>query len=256
MRPYYISKINFQLCIADIRMNDVPLYKGSSEGQIAVNYPSNQCILESGIQTISVNIKPLYGQLSLSEDSHCYVEVWLCNVDSLKIEFVKKVSDISFDVNGEGEFPITYKKSTFEAEVPYVITRWSDCISLKEIDSLFSSVKTYYDNIGKMVQKRDFTIYNSILTEREREVGVALYLTQSQVEERIFSLQKYLTNEYEYVQIKNDCFLHFYAAGKAVSLLMADMSSALKFVNKSTGTSINVNVMLGYKRGFTHFVIV
>ena len=65
--PYYTIDFNIVLCNVDIKVNDISIFSMEIDGQMATRIPANNAIFKSGVQRLSIELKPLAGETQFRE---------------------------------------------------------------------------------------------------------------------------------------------------------------------------------------------
>ena len=254
---YYIAKLFIRHCRADIRINDVPLFKQEVDADLTLEMPINYLIESSGSQLLTIQIYPNTGKLLLSSDTKCNVEIWRYDGSDLKIIPLEHICSSSLSVNEtERTLPAKFDKQLFISFVSYQNFRWSDCEVIKDRPNLASEVTTYFQNIGKLLANRQYELYSEYVIDRDRKISIALSLDDDEANSRNQMLFECLSNGFVLQPIKGEKKLQFYANERLVTILEEDMRSALRFYNVETGEILAIELLLGIRKGDNSFAII
>lgn len=246
---YYIAKVSVRQCMADIRINDVPLIRKSIDADLTVEIPINYLIESSGKQTLTLQILPLVESVSLRQGAGISVEIWRYDGSGFKIVPIEQVCSYSLSVGEEDkEFPYKYDKNIFIANVSYQIKRWSDCEVIKERAKIASAVADFYQEIGQILANKQYSLYLELIRNRERNICTALSQEEKDTNRRNELLFDCLDTGFVLQPTKGNR-LHFYANNRIVTVLYKDMKSALRFINEETGEILAIELLLGIKEG-------
>ncbi len=245
---YYVARIFARRCFADIRINDVPLIRQDVVEDLSADMPINYFIESSGIQNLSLQITPVLGNISFSEGAECSIEIWKYDGSKEKIYPIKPVCASTLKVDkGELGLPLKMDKRMFDAEVSYHINRWDKCKVLNKSRELSAVVITYFQNIGQILEARQYGRFAELIMEREANICNALGVDKRDSDARNKILFECIDNGFIICPIKESKFLEYYANGRIVTLLDKDMKSALRFKNYETGELLVMDILLGIK---------
>lgn len=256
MINYYIAKLYIRHCMADIRINDVPLLRQYIDAELTSEMPVNYLIESSGIQEFKVNICPLLGGLSLHPNAMCVVEIWRYDGSDFKIIPIEKICSSSLSVDEtEGVIPIKHHRELFIAEVSYQIKRWSNCEKIPETQNVKQAVIQYYQNISQLLARKQYNNFWEFVRERDNSINIALSLDEEEINNQNHMMFDYLDNGF-IVQPVKDALIHYYANGRIVALLDKNLRSALQFINQDNGEVMDIELLLGIKKGYNNFSII
>lgn len=260
MFNYYVAHIGITDCIADIRLNDVPIFMGEVDGYQSFSIPLNPCIDHNGIQMLTVMMLPPFDATDIKEKT-------LSNEGSIRVE-VSLFDVVDGMLQGGGTVVSSYieggallsalkiDNKPFEARIDYPVKRWSDCMRLDDGRDLKPAVLTFYNRIGKMLKNGQYGMYESMVLKREKEIVYSLGLDEKEIAKRQRMLEDAISNGFEFVDIQGDEQLLYFAGGRALSLRTVEKKPALRFYNKETGGFLGVDIMIGIKNGSSTFSII
>lgn len=247
---YYIAKIAARQCLADIRINDVPIFRRVVDGDLTVQSPINYLIESSGRQSLTVQLLPVVGDVRLRQGAMCNVELWRYDGSGPKIIPMEQVgsSDV---VVGEGDQLVPYKhdKILFYADVSHRISRWSDCVVLENNRQTANAAGQFFEMIGEMLANRQYDRYTQLISQRENDICTALSLDEKETRRRNEMLFGLLDKGLEWQPMQGNLRLMLYANKRVVTIVDRDMKSALKFKSKETGETLSLELLLGRKIG-------
>lgn len=247
---YYIAKVFVRHCLADIRINDVPLLKQNVDADLTAEMPINHLIEHSGHQVLTLHVYPKLGELTLNSGAQCSVEIWRYDGSGPKIIPIEQVCSSSLAV-GEADktLPSKYDNKSFLADVSYQIQRWSDCEEITDSRKVASEVASLYQKIGKMLANKQYNQYLELLKNREQAICKALSLDEDEASLRNQMLFECLDEGFVLQPLKGGKQMHFYANKRIVTVLDDDLRSALRFQNEETGEVLAIELFLGIKKG-------
>lgn len=254
---YYIAKIFVRHCRADIRINDVPLFKQEVDADLTLEMPINYLIESSGSQMLTVQMYPNTGKLLLSSGSKCSVEIWRYDGSGFKIIPLEQICSSMLSVNEtEKTLPTKYDEQIFISNVSYQNIRWSNCEEIKDRPNLASEVTAYFQYIGQLLANREYEKYNQYVRDRDWKISTALSLDDEEANSRNQMLFKCLDNGFVLQPIKGEKKLQFYANNRLVTILEEDMRSALGFKNVETGEILAIELLLGLRKGHNSLAVI
>ena len=246
---FYMAKVSVRQCMADIRINDVPVLRKNVEGDLMVQVPINYLIETSGQQTLTIRVSPILGDISLRQGALCSVEVWRYDGSGHIIAPKGQACSLELIV-GESDMmsPYKYDISRFYADVSYQIIRWSDCEEIDDSRKISSPVAEFYQEFGQLLANKQYDQYMKLVRNREVNVCTALSLDEEETNKRNQILFNCLDNGFVLQPMKGGK-LQFYANKRVVTVLNKDMKSILRFLNEETGEVLAIELLLGIKKG-------
>lgn len=257
IRNYYTAKIFVRKCIADIRINDVPLFSGIIKGDLSIERPMNYLIESSGLQTITANMYPAYLSVSFPPEAECSVEIWRCDGSGHKIVQLETACSIVLKAGEKGIMPpVKTEKKSFFAEVGYQIARWSACDVLGRSKTISPIVANFLKNTWNMLAAKQFDRYAEIINRREQNICTSLYLDTAEIGARNRMLFDCLSNGFEPMPLSGHKKLQYYAGRRIVSVIGDDMKPALQFKNPFTGEILSIELLLGIPNGHKELCVI
>ena len=254
---YYIAKIAVRQCLADIRINDVPIFRRVVDGDLTVQSPINYLIESSGQQNLTVQLLPVIGDVGLRQGAMCSVELWRYDGSGLKIIPLEQVGSSEIVV-GEGNQIMPYKHDAilFYADVSHRISRWGDCVALENNRQTANAAGEFFEMIGKLLANREYDRYTQLISKRENDICTALSLNEKETRRRNEMLFGLLGKGLEWQPMRGSLRLMLYANKRVATIVDSDMKSALKFVNETSGEILAIDLLIGKKKGSDIFCIV
>lgn len=254
---YYIAKIAARQCLADIRINDVPIFRRVVDGDLTVQSPINYLIESSGRQNLTVQLLPVIGDVRLRQGAMCSVELWRYDGSGSKIIPLEQVG-ASEIVVGEGNQMMPYKHDTilFYADVSHRISRWGDCVALENNRQTANATGEFFEMIGKLLANRQYDRYTQLISKRENDICTALSLDEKETRRRNEMLFGLLDKGLEWQPMRGSLRLMLYANKRVATIVDSDMKSALKFVNETSGETLALDLLIGKKKGSDSFCVV
>lgn len=254
---YYLAKISVRQCLADIRINDVPVVRKSVDADLTVQVPINHIIEASGQQALSVQLLPLMGSISFLQGAMCTVEIWRFDGSGRKLIPIEQVcSSKILIMESDTKLPYRNNKSMFYAEVDHRIMRWADCVELYKNRQTAEAVGAFFQSIGKMLADRQYDRFADLTRKRETDICTALALETQEVGERNEMLFNILEKGFVWQPMKGSKTLQLYADKRVATIIDSDLKSALKFVNERTEETLAIELLIGKKKGTDIFCVV
>lgn len=254
---YYIARLVIKHCFAEIRINDVPIFKQNVNADLTLEIPINYTIEYSGLQTLKNQIYPEFGHTYISPQAKSHVEIWRYDGSSTKIVPQEQVCKSLLSIDKENKIiPLKSDSKIFISNVAYQIERWSACEEIKDIKLISTEVIEYYNKIGKLLERKQFDEYLRYIKERECNICTALYLDENEISKRNDILFQYLNNGFILKPMTHKKQIQSYANNRIVTILDYDMRSALRFFNPETGEILAIELLLGRKHGQNSLCII
>lgn len=212
-------------------VNDMPAFSHFEPSPLSISFYVNHAILSAGIQDIELKLYPQYKDKNsqyeyLSDSIKVQVNVleitWAKDGHHSKpiMQYELENDEESLSMIRKGNIKELKKKITFQADVPYVLTGWSESQDLRKEnrEALLTEVVEVYKKRWNDFSKRDSN--NIWLTEvaRDRELYQCDYLSKEEIVNKRKSLTKFLDSEFEMVPLE-DYELCIFGHGKVVGLV-------------------------------------
>lgn len=252
---YYMIDFSASACLFEIRVNDYPVIHMNVEGQVGSTIPINYAILKSGIQSISVTILPNIGELQMHPKSEVKFNIKLFDVAN-DFVFQKQFGDYQSKAVEEQKLPIIKYANVFEAEVTYKLDAWQNGVDLNDIDDCKEKLELAYDKIIKMIQNNQFDDYTKLISKREENMAISMYLTKTESEARISELSDDFKSGFKIQPISQDAVMFVCAENKVAFLKKINGESALFLKNEDTEEELILDISFYIPEGKKKFVVI
>lgn len=232
--PFYELEIKTANCNIEILINNIPIFSYYENGSIAVDYPINDAILNSGKQSIEVKILSATEQENIFKYAICELKIFVkeANIEASGRSLVYEIPVIDFK---EKKLPIYKNVDSFVANVPYKNVGWENSIDLKKIDEnlLIKELEDRLQKIISIYNSRNQKEYEQFFIDRNIEHNRSFYLTFDEIKENKESIFYGLPEKIESIN-KSLYKLVFYGSDKLVSLQAKDQPPGFVFesINK------------------------
>lgn len=261
-RPAYYVRFGNNGCLFDLRINDVYTEKMTYPGRIGGTIkPINTEILKSGKNKVSLRIYPFSGEQMITERKPFHLQVIYKDFAlPLGERPWHTVLEMPAIIVPEEGLPYYEYEAEFEAEVPYQITGWSDCIDLRQVPDIEQKVVEEFKRIRGLMVDRKFDELEALLEFKNYDVGIPLYETSQYQQdswiEYIADIKEGDTDEWQPIE---DYELVFYADGRLVTLESKKergAPSALLWLQYGGETyrSVYFDMRLGVRKGTDKFI--
>lgn len=174
--PIYNFEIKAFYCLVELTINDVLVFSHYEEnGSIWVDWPINQYILDSGIQSFEVKVLPYKDHDTLFEKAQ--LEIGIHAISESGSERIEVLEKKEVNIPNKAELPFFILKGLFTATVPYKNTGWKASVDLKKEDEkkLLAEILQWNSKLLNVYTSSDIKEYNVIYGEREKEFATAYY---------------------------------------------------------------------------------
>ncbi len=153
-KSFYEFEIKTANCLIEILIDDFPCFSNYKDGGMAVDYPINDAILQSGKHIITVKIFNSKEGEIISKYANCELKGFVkeANAEASGRNLIHEFPAFNFK---ENNLPILVQTSAFQAEVPYTNLGWAKSFDLKNIDEK-EVLRELNDNLSKITE-----IYNT-----------------------------------------------------------------------------------------------
>lgn len=245
--PIYYLEIKAFHCYVELWLNDIIVFAHyEKNGSIWVDWPVNQFILESGMQSYEVRLLPYDGETKLAEQAEAEFGIHAIEAitENERIEIIEKAS---VDIQNNNNLPLFVKKGSFPATVPYKNDGWKNSVSLANEDEkkLLNEVLTWNEKLLNIYKTSDIVEYNKIYLQRETEYANAYNIPLVQNSQNIFH-SKFKDLE----SLENDLYqIGIYGNGKLVSLKLPQELPGFTYQPVSKDEeSLGVSLLLFFHR--------
>ena len=254
--PYYTLNVRATACLAEIRVNDYPVFSWETTRQVSIPMiPINYAILESGIQSISVTVLPNTGETWLDPASGLKFSIELYDANSFELD--KEIAEYRSEPVGENEQSIIEYTDTFQADVPYKLDAWQTGINLKELDDCRKKLEEAYDNLFNLIQAGELEIFRQMISKRELKMATAMYLSKEESDKRIDELIDDLMNpDFKIQPIPENAVMVLYANNKVATLKKTTGEHVLSLINSETGEELTLDILFYIPEGKEEFEII
>lgn len=214
--PIYYLEIKAFHCYVELWLNDIIVFAHyEKNGSVWVDWPVNQFILESGIQSYEVRLLPYVGETKLSE--HVQVEFGIHAIEAItEDERIEVIEKAPVDIQNNNNLPLFVKKGNFLANVLYKNDGWKNSVSFVNEDKkkLLNEVLAWNQKLLNVYKTSDILEYNRIYLQRETEYAKAYNIPFVQNSQNIFH-SKFKDLE----SLENNLYqIGIYGNGKLVSI--------------------------------------
>ncbi|MFW0714712.1 hypothetical protein [Pedobacter sp. N23S346] len=254
-QPYYMIDFSASACFFEIRVNDYPVIHMNVEGQVASNIPINYAILKSGTQFISVTILPNLGDLELHPKSEVKFNIKLfdCANDFV---FNQQFGDYKSEIVGEKKIPLLKYVNSFKAEVPYQLDAWQNGKDLKNINHCREKLELAYRKSARIIKDGRFDDYNKLISKREENVAVSMYLSKGESRARFTELIADFKSGFNISPIPKDSLMFLCADNKVAFLKKVNGESALYLENSETQEELMLDISFYIPEGREEFEVI
>jgi hypothetical protein len=248
--PLYQIKVKTNNCY-QILINDFPVYSYYDELSGKIGFNINSAILKSGEQDLEIRIFPSYIEGDLQNE---YL--------SSKDYFTLEIQQTAWDKQGSLEKPkvifsyerpekdslgeyVNYnnlkyykEKFTFNANVPYELTGWSESEDLTKVEGVKDKALNFYKKVIESFNRKDYDLFNTLYLKADNEWYQSEYFPLTTIEKYQNSLYK---NNFEGLSIyKLENFrVSFYCNNRIIALESlsgknrGNSSFAYEYINNS-----------------------
>ena len=254
-QPCYMIDFSASACLFEIRINDYPVVHMNIEGQVSTMIPVNFALLETGIQSISATVLPNIGDTQLHPKSELRFNIKLFDVTNDFI-FDKQFGDYQSEAIGEKKLPLIKYVNSFQADVPYKLEAWQRGRSLKDVDDCRKKLESAYNKISKMIQDGQFDTYKQLISKRENNMAISMYLTKEESEKRIEELVKDFNSGFKVQPVSKEAVMFLYANNKVAMLKKSNGEPALYLENTETEEELMLDISFYIPEGKEDFEII
>ncbi|EJL74650.1 hypothetical protein [Chryseobacterium populi] len=253
--PFYLAELQVRNCQAELFINDVPCFDHYKEGGMAVDWPVNGYILNSGKQFFTIKAHCFEHEDRISKHASIDLKITVRDAFDFSIpkQTVKQHFHISFE---EKDTPMYTTGDFFEAEVPYYLEGWKNSFSFSDYingdnpvkDNLVEEIKEYYETFYQIIKNRNTDQYNVINNQRFEEITTVFYLSEDEKAARrkaILNSSRQDVNKIDFSEYS----LHFYGnRNQVVGMKINDQPCGFVFENNE-GMIITELALFHLKKG-------
>lgn len=254
--PFYEVEIKTRGCVVELLINDIPSFSNYKEGDMAVDWPINECISKSGVQLFNIKVKKYPDEEVFNKKAKIFFKVFVRDAYKSTVlnDFQKEVPRILlFElplINFEDKEVQKYTyASHFRAMVPYELNSWENSVSLlnDEKDSLLSELYTWYNKFYNIFKNTDETEYHKITADRFNDLAEVFYLdtkSKNEVASRMFSSIHSSIEKVPFI----GCELNVFGNGKLVGLKFPNEPYGFKYKSSVEGKPNFVELLLFHRK--------
>jgi hypothetical protein len=256
-QPYYIIDFSAVSCMFEIRVNDISVIWMNIPGQVSTRIPINFSISKTGIQEVTVKLLPILGGINLSENTEFKYTIQ-CFDASNNLSFKSDILEYTFPkIKKNDLLPIKVKVSTFNIEVPYVLSEpWKEGEILTKVKEVKKKLIKSYLEIGNLIANSNFELFKEKIKNRETLMAKSMYLSSKESTRRLDSLIYDFKNGFNNVKLSNDVVVIYSAYNKKASLKRANGEHALSFINVNKKEQIMLDIEFYLPKGSDEFDII
>ena len=242
--PYYVIDFSITAANVDIRVNDISIFHEEIKGHMGVKMPANNAIFKSGRQKLSLELTPLAGEKYL--DANAEVGLAVEFVDAMNFNTISRESFEVLKSSPDGSpMEKLHSEFTFNAEVPYEITILGDAQDLREVKDLEAKLKKAYRELYTMIEKREFSAFESVLRAKYATIAQMLYLSEKESKDRVKRVISDLKNENTKLKpFPSEVVLNIEAGGKLAKLKNENGNEILTFEDDEGETELHFSFYL------------
>ena len=152
--------------------------------------------------------------------------------------------------------PLLTQSAFFVADVPYTIKSYQDGADLKSITNLKDKLQGAYQQLARIIANKEMEKLQKLIANRERVVGVTMYLNKEETEARINGLTRDLGAGFKLLPIPSDAVIKISGNGKLASLVKPNGDAAITLVNTQTEEEMSLEFSFYIPKGKTELEII
>lgn len=242
-------------CLFEIRINDYPVVHMNIEGQVSTMIPVNFAILETGVQSISATLLPNIGYTQLHPKSELKFNIKLFDVTN-DFVFDKQFGDYQSEPVGEKKLPMIKYLNSFQANVSYKLEAWQRGRNLNDVDDCRKKLDSAYNKIGKMIQDGRFDEYKNLISKRENNMALSMYLSHQESENRINELIQDFNSGFKIQPLSKDVIMILCANNKVAMFKKTNGEPALYLENAETEEELMLDISFYIPKGKEEFEVI
>lgn len=253
-KVFYMMNIQGEKCSAEVMVNGIPVFTENYSGKGSSKTNMNSSIFKSGMQKVSVSVKPSSGEKAFHPESSFVIEINVAD-SGWKTISTEKHEIFSAAKNGT-DLPSVNKEITFNAKVPYEIKDLETSSDLSKNPEIKEILTKAYNNFINAVEKKDFATVEKLLAKENEIWAKALYLSDDQVKEGMDGTKSALIdNAVAIPKVPENAVVKIYYNGKLAKLQNPDGSNILMFKYKEGRGQIEFNYLFYMPEGSSEAVI-
>lgn len=254
-QPYYMVDFSAAACRFEIRVNDYPVVSMHLEGQVSSIIPINYAILSSGPQTITATMLPLKGETALDQKAYSRFKVMEFSVAN-DFEFVTEFEEFHSKPIASETIPIIAEIQNFAAIVPYTLQAWQNGRDLKDVRDLNKKLRYAIDQLSEAIRNKAFQSFRDRLQKREQNMKNAMYLSQSESDQRMTDLLSDFESGFILRPVPPDALLQLYAENKVAAFKKWNGESAFYLENPQTKEELMLDITFYIPEGAEEFQVI
>ncbi len=232
--PYYEAEIKTSGCAVELYINGILSFNNFERGGMAVDWPINEFILESGEQNFTLKLYPYDDDNFILEKATAELNIF---VREAYLEKVPReiVSENKVPLFTEKNVPFYELSNIFMAKVPYKVEGWKNSLDLskEKPKELVNELQEIGDKLHKIFSTINYDEYYQFNKARLEEFSIVNYYSEEQK-----NINKRMVFQGTNMYIKpfdiSEHKLVIYAEGRLVSLQAQGQPPGFKFepINK------------------------
>lgn len=247
---YYTAKVFGRNCVLCIQVNGIPMFRQAIEGDINFERPINQFIEKSGEQSVEIKISPLQSGLNSSMEIVFGLEV--CCYDGSGPTLRSGYTVLKANSDGKENRQLIFtgiKKYVFNADVAYIVKRWSACEPIKIGSKIAPVVSRFMKDLFDIFATKQYDRYLKLIATREHNICKSLYLGEDEILKRNSMLLNILNDGFEIMPLEGHKRLQFYCHRRVIEVIGENMEPAIQFENPLTNEILSLEILLGFQYG-------
>lgn len=220
-RNYYALTLSSNGCNFEVWINDCPVFKYFGPGGYSGMIPINSYIPQSGPQRLRVKLHPVQGheERGIQDKEPLWIEVRRKPDPGLDLDHYKTILGNFLPPVPVGQPHFEYE-TTFEAEVPYRLHSWSDCVDLRGTPNLKEELVALAQQVGRWVKEGNFEALARMEAEALAEVSYSYYMNYEETGQEMTNIYRMLSRQkFTLTPDIGECELEFSADGRLVTLV-------------------------------------
>lgn len=247
--PIYEIEIKSSACAVSLDVNSIPCFVNYEKGGMAVDWPINQNILESGIQYFKIKAFPYIRETQISRKAKIEFTVYVRDAFKNSQKRITVLNTIYVDFSKEEQdYNIYNYNGHFYAEVPYKNDGWRNGIKIfnENKDELKLELENWYKLFEEIYLTNDIDRYMEVCNERIQEIKTAFYLKDNDIELRKKTMIPNFKNGFKKVSL-NQYKIFFSENLKLVGLCLPFSTPGFRFDSNDKNTMIVTESALFYR---------
>ncbi|MBP5541762.1 MAG: hypothetical protein J6X88_08960 [Bacteroidales bacterium] len=238
--PIYIIECVSQGCSYEIRVNDVWAFSEYGDENVSLQFPINNLILQSGVQTLSIIIHSFLADGQKKTSLSISLERY--DVDLQEMDLPQDPASIIHYNHIMGSPNVIVHP--FTAIVPYHFEAWSNSTDLTKVNNLPSLVLQACNGYHTMIKEGHHEEFFSIIENHDNLVATSLYwnMTKEQQNYRKEDFLGLLQDGYNFSFPSKSDRLVLYGYSHLVRYVKQDGTSAITLHNDETNDNYSMDL--------------